>query len=118
MNTRNCLMCSLAFSAAGAALNVSAEPYQLQVQGTFAQFESGFSDSDSLEGDVLSLSVLYFPQMVDITKGPLAERPFVDKSGFITGSITQTKPDFAQDIDTTVFSARFVTQGEFIFPLV
>jgi len=97
---------------------VIAAPYQMQATGSFGQLEvENTFDGRTAEADLINADFTYYLQIVDTPSGPLAERAFLDKAAYLTGTFSQAKPDMQEDIDSRGLDARFVTDTDLIFEL-
>ncbi len=100
---------------AGFTTSVWAAPFQFEVSGTFGQSQLSVDGGGNFDADVMGVEVSYYLLPVDYDAGPLRERPFLDKSAFITGSFAQTDPDAGDSTDVMSLEAHFVTATNFIF---
>jgi len=96
---------------------VLAAPYQIEATGFFSQGKVEASNGAEEDFDIIDFELTYYLQQVDTPSGPLAERAFLDKAAYVSGSINQIKPEFSGDTDSMGLDARFVTDTDLIFEL-
>jgi len=89
-------------------------PFQFQSFFLFGQSDRKTTNRTIDDGDVQAIGVSYFLKPVESTSGPLVERAFIDKSSFITGTVTRTKPSFGRDSDVINIAGSYVTQESLI----
>jgi len=125
------LLLSGTFSIVG---NAHSAPYQFQLSGTYGQSESEeeitfFVENPTVittESDVITIAFTYYLRPVDATTGPLAERAFLSKSAWLSGSYVIAETDAfefegmefdSEEDETTIVNTRFVTQTDYIVEL-
>jgi len=118
MNRKRTKQLLLAILAAGGATAASANPFQFEAIGGIGKTTVDFDGGGSTDLDNKAFAGRYFLQPVDAASGPLAERPFIDKSAYVGVIYSTTEPDFGRDSTATSLEARFVAASDMIFEVL
>lgn len=138
-HTISALLFLATMSAVG---NAHSAPYQFQVLGSFAQAESeaeGFFGPDfTVDTKEQSIGLTLYLSPVDANAGPIAERAFLSKSSWLSGTYGISEVDSVEidaadavglDVDaieaefegvetkSIIVNSRLVTQSDFIVEL-
>ncbi len=100
-----------------------AAPYQFQLTGSYVQseseFEGVFGPGETTDASANTIGFTYYLKPVDASTGPLAERAFLSRSAWLSGTYGLSEVDVAgaDEVKSTTVGARFVTQTDLIVEL-
>ncbi|MFK7996945.1 MAG: hypothetical protein AB8B87_22600 [Granulosicoccus sp.] len=106
------VLLSVIFSA-----SLPAAPYQFEAGLARDQITRDIENNGDVKTDITTANLKYFLKPVINSNGPLAERAFLSKSAFISGSFGQSETDANSSTDVLRLNTRFVTQTNFILEL-